>query len=333
MPTTLNTSYVRKPAFCCMNISSVCMLRCKMCFLWQKKSDKTPQGLEVGKWKDYIVSLKDLTSEPIDLNYSGAEPLADERTMPLINFSVKQGFYTTLCTNGFLIDKVMANKIADSGLNKIIISLDGIKEQTHDYLRGVQGCYRRVMKAIDFLNESSGGKLRMGIQTIILEKNLDEIIRLLEWLNSDERLKFINFQVVAQPFGTPVDSEWYKKSKYRFLWPQDVNKTNTIIDELIKFGNNEKYGYKLSNPIKQLEVFKRYFMNPQDFIGENRCEVDSWMSVDYLGNVHMCERMSGIGNINTDCSKDIWYSSQAKQISHDITNCRKNCHLVLNCCR
>ena len=106
-----------------------------------------------------------------------------------------------MCTNGFLINDKIAHKEVKSGLNVIIISLDGMSKDTHDFIRGVSGCYEGVMHAIGYLNKIRGD-LSIGIQTIILEKNLDEIVKIVEWVNEDKRIGFINFQAIACPFDT-----------------------------------------------------------------------------------------------------------------------------------
>lgn len=322
----LNKENKREPAFCCIEISPTCILKCKMCSIWKNKR-KSLKGPTLTEWYNFIDGLSGLSKNSIIMNFSGAEPLSDDRTLTLISFCSKKGLSTSMCTNGFLIDKKMVHKIVESGLKTIIVSLDGDKN-THDFLRGVDGCYDKVMRAISYL-DAYRDSLEIGIQPVILGCNLDEIIKLTEWANEDGRIKFIHFQVVTQPFDDPFDNEWYEKSEYNLLWPHDIKKVYDTINELIKF---KKMGYKISNTLSQLEVFKKYFENPHRFIKENRCNVDFFMNIDQSGDVYMCRIKKPIGNIKKDSSEDIWYSKKASQVREEIKNCKINCHVLVNCC-
>jgi MoaA/NifB/PqqE/SkfB family radical SAM enzyme len=233
-----------------------------------------------------------------------------------------------MCTNGFLINDKVAHKVAESGLNVIIISLDGMSKNTHDFIRGVSGCYEGVMRAIDYLDKIRGD-LSIGIQTIILEKNLDEIVKIVEWVNKDKRIGFVNFQAIACPFDMVFDENWYKKSDYAFLWPQDPKKINDVINELIELKKN---GAKISNSISQLEVFRRYFESPNAFIKKNICNVNSWININQFGDVYMCRLKEPIGNIKENSPNDIWYSGTANLRREEMKNCAMNCHLLVNCC-
>jgi len=299
-----------------------------MCSIWKSDDNKTPEEPALEEWYCFIDQLGELTNNAVVINLAGGEPLFDERNLKLVSFSVGRGLFTSMPTNGFLVDSKMAHKISESRLNEIEISLDGINKDTHDFLRGVEGCYEKAMQAIDYLDRCRGN-LKIAIIAIIMEKNLDEITRLAEFVNKDKRIETIIFQAVAQPFNTPLDYEWYKKSAHNFLWPQDLKKTCSVMDELIRL---KKTGYKISNPVSQLQVFKRYFADPTDFIKSTSCNIDFYMNINEFGDVYMCTRKSAIGNIRKDSLKDIWYGQAAKKIREEIRNCEVNCHHLLNCC-
>lgn len=299
-----------------------------MCSIWKNRYFTTPQEPALDEWYRFIDLIADLTENSIEINVSGGEPLLDERNLSLVKFSAKKGLPTSMPTNGFLIDKEMACKIADSGLSTIGISLDGITRYTHDLLRGVEGCYDKAMQAINYL-DSCDSNIEIGILATISEKNIDEIIDLTKWVNEDNRIETIIFQAIAQPFNTSFDNEWYNKSEYSFLWPQSTVKINTLLDELIKL---KKMAYKISNATLQLETFKKYFNNPGEFIKKDKCNVDFYMNINQFGDVYMCPRKEPIGNIKKDTPRKMWYSEKANLIRKEIRNCKINCHHILNCC-
>jgi MoaA/NifB/PqqE/SkfB family radical SAM enzyme len=320
-------SKIRRPAFCRIGIPATCMLRCKMCFGWKINFRKDPEEPTLREWCNFIALLSDFSDNSIEMNFSDTEPLLDERNLALISFSAKKGLPTSMHTSGFLIDKEMASRIVDTGLHQITLSLDGFTKETHDYLRGAEGCYDKVMQAIGYLG-SYGGGLKIGIQTIILAKNLDEIVSLVEWVNQDARVGHISFQAITQPFFTPLIREWYNKSEYAFLWPKNIKKVHAVIDELIRL---KKIGYKIGNPVSQLETFKRYFERPDSFIRKANCNVDFWMNINQHGDVRMCENMERIGNIKSSRPEEIWHSQESIRRREGIRNCKANCHTLVNC--
>lgn len=316
----------REPAFCCVEVSSACILKCKMCSIWKnrKKSLGTPT---LAQWRNFIGGLAGLSKKSIVINFSGAEPLSDAKNLALIEFCARKGLFTSMCTNGVLIDKKMAYEIAQSGLKAIVLSLDGDKN-IHDFLRGVDGCFDKAIRAINYLSDY-GDNLEIGIQPIILGCNLNEIVKLTKWANEDKRIKFIHFQAVAQPFDDDFDNEWYRKSEYSLFWPQDTKRVHDTIDKLIEF---KEIGYKISNTVSQLEVFKGYFKEPNSFIRKNKCNVDFFMNIDQFGNVYMCRLKEPIGNIKEGSAEDMWYSEKASRLREEIKSCKVNCHVLVNCC-
>lgn len=325
---TANETNAKKPTFCCIGISTICNLKCKMCFFWKSKYVSTRQELTLEEWQRFINLLTDLSDNTLEIDFSGGEPLLDLRNLSLVSFCSKKGVYTSIPTNGSMIDKEMARKIADSGLSVITISLDGINKNTHDFLRGTEGCYDRIMQGIGYLDKYCPS-LTIGIQTIISGNNLDEIIKLAEWAEKNNRINYIVFQAIAQPFNTPIENEWWNKSEYDFLWPKDPKKTFVVLGELIRL---KSLGYKISNPVSQIETFKRYFERPNHFIKKDRCNIDFYMNINQFGDMHMCVRKEPIGNIREKDLEDIWYSEEADRARKETGECTVNCHHLLNCC-
>ncbi|MDD4939432.1 MAG: radical SAM protein [Candidatus Omnitrophica bacterium] len=323
------TQIIPKRIFCCIGISQECIFKCKMCFFWKNKYERTEQEPTLQEWYNFISLLADLGENTVEINLAGGEPLLDERNLKLVDFAAKKGVYTSLSSNGFLINKEMASSIARSGLDVIGISLDGIDENTHDFLRGVQGSYDKIMKGIDHL-ERHCGHLTIGIQTVISDRNLDEVIRLTEWVNAHRRIRYIVFQAIEHPFNTPLDLEWHNKSEYAFLWPRDTHRVNNVIDELIRLKGS---GYKITNPVSQLEIFKAYFADPGKFIKQGKCNVsENYMNINQFGDIFLCLRKESIGNIRTFAPEEFWHSQKVDRIRKEMGKCRDNCHHLVNCC-
>ncbi|MFA5090194.1 MAG: radical SAM protein [Candidatus Omnitrophota bacterium] len=317
-----------KPGFCCFGITDKCMLRCKMCYKWKddiyvKNYSQAPSLVH---WKQCISDLAQMVDFPFELDLGGGEALMFDGILDVIRFSVDKGFNTSIASNGYLIDEEMARKIAGSGLKSISISLDSIKEEVHDHLRGVTGVYRRAMDAIAYLHTYCEG-LYINLCCVFYEINQDTILDLVEWAHQDKRIGSINFMAAMQPNNTFPEDNWWD-GDLGFIWPKNPARTIQIIAELIRLKNK---GFKIGNPVSQLLAFQSYYRNPKKFLKRRQCNLDRCVLVSSVGDIYLCYDFERIGNIKSDRLIDVWYSEKAGKVRNDIAGCTKNCHHLINC--
>lgn len=321
---------VKLPTYCCIALLESCFLKCRMCYKWKVDiNDRDPAEPDINQWKEFVSSLRRMVKGEFQINFAGGEPLVREETLELIKYAHGQGFQTLLATNAVLINEEMAKRIADSGLTIANISLDSLKEERHDYLRGESGVYRKVMSAIDLLSRHAP-QVKIGICTVILDQNLDELADIVRWIQGNENIDGMGFQAVTQPFSTPEDPFWYKNEEYSHLWPRDMAKVDRAMDELIEMKRN---GFnKLGNPLSQFYVYKAYFRNPNDFIKKKKCHIDTQaINVTPTGNIKICFYMEPIGNIKNDDINEVWFSRTAQNLRRKISACKRNCQSMVNC--
>lgn len=317
-----------KPRYCCWVLNYRCMFRCKMCYIWNIRDNQEAEST-LDEKKDFVRSLRGFVGKGFEFHLSGGEPLLTEGILELVKFISQENYRTNLVTNGFLVDEDMAEGIAASGLDTLTISLDGITAQTHDAIRGVEGSYKRIMRAIELLHRFRNNRLKISILTIIMEHNIDEILPLVEWVQHDERLEMISFQAVTQPFCEEMDSAWFAKEKNRFLWPQDIDKTANIMERLKELKLN---GYKIGNHPNHFLHFEGYFKDPDVFLKKIKCNLGDYeFHVDPYGKAFFCCLTDPIGNIKSDRLPGIWPSPKTQAIRKKVYKCKRNCHIMINC--
>lgn len=318
----------KKPVFCDLVITENCMLKCKMCKMWQSKNDLGELSIEI--WKRFIDSFADFVEGNAQVQFVGGEPLLKKGILDLVRHTTNKGFLTTMTSNAYLIDEKMARGLIDSGLSTLVLSLDSMKRQTHDFLRGVEGTYDRLIRAISLLSKFNNNSLRLHIVTTIMQTNLDDILELTEWVNRNGAIDHISFQAVMQPFFTLLNNTWYEKEEFSFLWPKDTSKVDYVLDGLI---NLKKEGYKITNPASQFKIFKSYFKDPDRFVKTSRCNLGyNSITVNTAGKIFLCNSMEPIGDIQEGKDiEELWFSEKAKQVRDNIRNCKYNCKLMINC--
>lgn len=300
-----------------------------MCHIWNTDYDPA-QETTMEQKKRLVSSLKGVVEPGFEFHLSGGEPLISEGILELVDFIADQGYKTNLVTNAFLIDERMARDIAASSLGTLTISLDGIKAETHDFIRGVNGSYERIMKAIGYVDKfRKGDAPRISILTTIMERNIDELLRLADWVQSDRRLEMISFQAITQPFCEEADQAWFTREKNRALWPQDAEKTAAVMDKLEQL---KRQGRKIGNHPDHFRHFGEYFRSPDTFLKKIKCNLGDYeFHIDPYGKVFFCCLVEPIGNIKSDDTANIWFTPNTARIRQEVYNCRRNCHIMINC--
>lgn len=324
----MEKALILKPAFCILNVYPLCIFKCKMCYIWQRK-DLPMMSFE--KIKEFIDALAEFTEGKVEINLVGGEPLLRKDIFNLIAVSSKHGLRTSLCTNGYLIDYAMAKRLSESGLKALSISLDSLDEKTHDMLRGQEGSFKRIMQAFEHLSRFCSEEFKVNIQTVITGQNFTGLVELAKWVQKSDKICGVYYLAVVQPLDVYDCDNWREKEPYRALWPQDAKETNIVIDELIRLKSANPHSV-ITNSVSQLKAFKSYFEDPDRFLKKISCNLGEYaLNVDYAGDFSACFSVGVIGNICKENIKEMWYSEKACELREKMKQCKKNCNFLINC--
>ena len=302
-----------KPTRIIFCVTLRCNIKCQQCAIWRmpKKEELTTE-----EWKKVITDLSSWIG-PCRIQLAGGEIFMRRDITDIIDFATQQGVLTGVVTNGTMIDRPLARKIVNSGLGYIHISVDGIRPETHDEVRGIPGLYARTMAAVDALLEAGRGSgMSISFATVISRKNMHELVDLVHLV---ERKGLDG--IIFNPLGPTIDSdpEWYKKTD---LWFDDLTSINRVLDQLTELKHS---GAKILNPPEQLEGMKKYFEQPY-LLMHDRCMVGiTNLSITCDGFIHTCFKMAPLGNVREVTPRDAWDSAKAWEIRRMIKNCDIHC--------
>lgn len=149
--------------------------------------------------------------------YFQGEPLLHRKFFDLVIYARSKRIYTISSTNGQLITNEVAQKLVASGLNELIISMDGTRQDSYSAYR-TGGDIEKLKNGIRFL-ASSKRELnrffpRIIIQCIVFRHNqhqLGELKRMARNLGAD-RVRFKSAQLYDVPGAADFLPE---ESRYR----------------------------------------------------------------------------------------------------------------------
>ena len=116
------------PLIFVLYITTRCNFKCKMCNIWRNPSK---QDFDIDKLK---LILKEISKDCYYFGISGGEPLLIPNIFEILTYAKRYIPYIHIVTNGYLIDEDVAKKFAQTKIDEISISIDGL-EETHNKIR------------------------------------------------------------------------------------------------------------------------------------------------------------------------------------------------------
>jgi len=175
-------SYPRKkvknnfPIVLCIEPTSICNLRCTMCFQSDKDfaNDKRLQGhMSLELFKKIIDEAKEYNLASIVLASRG-EPLLNKQIFEMIKYAKDNGIIDVkLNTNATMLNENASRKLIEAGLDNLVFSVDSaVKEEYEDIRRGAK--FDKVVSNIIRFNEIRkneypDSKIRTRISMIVCD--------------------------------------------------------------------------------------------------------------------------------------------------------------------
>ncbi len=187
----------QKPRLIFWELTKGCNLRCIHCRASATELS-SPSDLSTQAARDIIDQIAEVSS-PI-LVLSGGEPLFRSDIFQLAQYGTDKGLRVALATNGTLVTKQVAQKIVDSGVKRVAISLDGVDAATHDTFRGIPGAFDAAITGFRNLKDLG---MSVQINTTIARHNahqLPDVLALARSLGADALHTFL-----LVPVGCGVD--------------------------------------------------------------------------------------------------------------------------------
>lgn len=216
-----------KPTFISVEPAAVCQLRCPECPVGMRGYGIPVTGygtMPMEVWHRVLAEIRD-TAFVVQFYFQG-EPLLNKELPAMIAEAHNAGLYTIVSTNAQAMTPKMAEELAAAGLNRIIISMDGLTEETYSAYR-VGGSVEKCKEAIAWLRKAkrvTGYRLPVTgyrlpvieLQCLRLKSNEQEwasLRRMYKELGAD-RLTFKTAQLHDYSDGHPLMPTNRRYSRY-----------------------------------------------------------------------------------------------------------------------
>ena len=116
------------------------------------------------------------------IRFTGGEPLLCKKLERFIKKCHQRGIRTSVITNGILLNEKL-DQLVESGLDQIVVSVDGSTPAIHDPLRGVKGLWTTIDGALARI-ASTYPQLHTRVNTVASERNLMDLQNMVGWLDA-----------------------------------------------------------------------------------------------------------------------------------------------------
>ncbi len=278
-----------------------CNLRCPECPSGLRSFSRPTGMLQKNFFKE---TLDDIHQQLVYLIfYFQGEPYLNPDFLEMVNYASSKKIYTATSTNGHYLTDENARKTVESGLDRLIISIDGTTQDIYKKYR-VGGNIDKVIE---------------GARNIVKWK---------QTLNSKTPFVFFQFLVV-------------KHNEHQIEEIKQLAK-EVGVDE-VRFKTAQIYDYENdpNQLIPTIEKYSRYKKNKTGtFTPKNKLANQCWKLwhsnvITWDGMVVPCcfdkDASHPLGNLSNQSFKKIWQNKQYKQFRSSIMKSRKNIDICANC--
>ncbi len=294
------TRWKTAPMFISIEPTNICNLKCPECPVGMRTQQVKAINMDTGMAKKVLDELSSTLMHVI-LYFQG-EPLISKNFTELVRYAHSKKLLTSTSTNAQLITNDLAKELVQSGLDKLIISMDGTTQEAYEAYR-VGGKLDKAIAAVEYVvkwkEELKSPSPLIEIQFIVLKTNehqLADMKKLSRKLKAD-KLTFKTAQLYDFENGNPFLPSIRKYARY----------------ELRADGK-----YHIKSPLK------------------NRCNrLWSGAVVNSKGEILPCcfdkDGSYSFGNITNESFQTAWHNEKAKRFRKGILQDRKQFEMCRNC--
>ena len=207
-----------RPVSLSIEPTTACNLGCPECPSGLKQFTRATGNLKENHFEKWLAEMK---SHLVYINfYFQGEPFIHPQIIQFIRSAHEKKIYTSTSTNAHFLNSELAKKTVESGLDRIIISIDGATQETYEQYR-VHGSLDKVIEGtknlIHWKKELGSSTPHIIFQFLVVKPNeheIDTIKQIAIDLGVDE-LRFKTAQVYDPRENHPLIPTNEKYSRYK----------------------------------------------------------------------------------------------------------------------
>lgn len=313
-----------------IQITDRCNFWCQMC-RGANRSYKPKPELDIDVMKTIIDDMSEMGIPYLTL--TGGEPtLRLDLILETLRHSRTKGINVGVVSNGSLLDEPKMIALADAGLHRIALSLDGATEEVHDSVR-IPGSFSKVMTSLAMcrrVREQGGYNFRIHLNTVVMKANVGQLAMIAGMARSFGAVSLYQPVDVGQA-ETQVGSDPVKSAAVKSLMVGE-NEIPVLEREILGLLDLQKKDATVANLTWQLRNMVAYYRRLALRQGPSSSRCYSGFNTIHIrsdGTTGSCIFLPGVGDVKNLRLKELWHSEAYDSHREAIRRCRRPCSL--NC--
>ncbi|MBU0648612.1 radical SAM protein [Patescibacteria group bacterium] len=133
MSVFIKSKLLCRPYLAIIETANFCNLNCPTCTTPHNKITREKKSMTLDDFKKIMDKVSPYCH--VALLYNSNEPLLHPNLSEMISYADKKNLYTMISSNATLLNEEMTGKILKSGLDEILLCLDGMSKQSYEPFR------------------------------------------------------------------------------------------------------------------------------------------------------------------------------------------------------
>lgn len=208
----------RRPLVLIWELTQACELACDHCRA-DAVPNRHPAELTTAEAKAMLDDAREFGEGQLVV-FSGGDPLKRDDLIDLVEYGTEIGLNVTLTPSGTAsLTRDRIETLADAGLRRMALSLDGPSPEAHDSFRGEAGSYADTVEAARMADEFD---LPVQINSTVCRRTVDHLDGLRDVVRDLGAVLWSVFFLVPVGRGTALSPVSPERSESVMEWLQDV---------------------------------------------------------------------------------------------------------------
>ncbi len=209
----------RRPVVLIWELTQACELTCDHCRA-DAQPERHPDELTTREGKRLLEQARGFSEGQLVV-LSGGDPLKREDAVELVEYGDEIGLRVTMTPSGTTsLTTENVRRLADAGLRRMALSIDGATPETHDGFRGEEGSFDETVRAAA---DARAVGLPLQINTTVCASTVDELSEIAELVDELDAVLWSVFFLVPVGRGALLDSVTPERAELAMEWLHDVS--------------------------------------------------------------------------------------------------------------
>jgi radical SAM protein with 4Fe4S-binding SPASM domain len=291
----------QRPFVLIWELTQACDLACKHCRA-EAEPDRHPAELTTAEGRELLDEVAEFGEGQLVV-FSGGDPLAREDAIDLVDYGTDLGLRVTMTPSGtssLTSDRIEA--LADAGLRRMAVSIDGGSAQTHDEFRQEQGSFEATLTAARAVRDCG---IPLQINTTVCAETVSELPAIRDLVSDLGGVLWSVFFLVPVGRGTVLD-------------PLSPDHAESVMEWLCTVQQEESFGIKTTEAPHYRRVAVQEGTDSEDSgrkpdgIGRRTgiTAGDGFAFVSHIGELYPSGFLpESVGNVTEDSVVDLYQNS------------------------